>query len=274
MFRMKSRQLVSQDKQSTNNTSSKFIYFNNDPNDKKKCIIIYITYPEQNNPRDYTQGLDYIIKALDKTNYDGHLIYYIGSWPGLKKERLKYADVPYSFKPFFFEEVRDLGYENILWLDACAIPVKNLNPIFAFLEKKGVCFLVGNQFKWNKFNLSHKLIYPNLNTKTKQKQVISQIVGINTKNPKANKLLDLWIQNAEQKVPFLMGDQVPLGFLIYELGLQNLNIPPNWFVEHSITSQKVTPNSLNKEAILYHDYDFLKASCKETCDHFISEIGH
>jgi hypothetical protein len=274
IYRLKSRGLLSIDKQDTTVSSCKFIYFNNNPNDKEKCIIIYITHPSPNSDRDYTQGLEYIIKALEKTNYDGHLIYYIGSWPGLKKGRLKYADVPYSFKPFFFEEVRDLGYENILWLDACVVPIKNLKPLFDFLEEKGCCFHAGRTLKKNELNLNYKQIYPNLNTLIDQKEVISQIVGINTKNPHANELLDRWIQNAEQKVPFLMGDQVPLGFLIHDLGLQSCKIPSDWYYVGSYSNKFSLNKSFRKNVLLYHNYKFLNPLNQEICDQFISEIGH
>jgi hypothetical protein len=117
------------------------VYFNNDPEKKDKCVICYAGYPSPGSEqRNYTLGIDLIIQSLKKHNFDGHFIYRIGGWPNIQKGRLRYADVPFAFKPFLFEEVRDLGYKKILWLDSSCVPVKSLDPVFNWIETYGLCF--------------------------------------------------------------------------------------------------------------------------------------
>lgn len=120
------------------------IHINNNPSNKKNCVICYAGCQSGGNDRDYEYGISIILKSLEKFNFNGYFIYYVGGWPNLKKDRLKWADVPFAFKPFLFEEARDLGYENILWLDACCVPVKSLDTIFEFIQEKGFVFIAIN----------------------------------------------------------------------------------------------------------------------------------
>lgn len=46
---------------------------------------------------------------------------------------------PYAFKIYAIEKMKDLGYDQILWLDSSIVFVKNAKPIFDWIEEKG-CF--------------------------------------------------------------------------------------------------------------------------------------
>ena len=236
------------------------IYLNNDPNNKKKCVICYASYPgSRPGFRDYEQGIRTIIESLKKYNFDGHFIFYIGGWPNLRGGRLKYADVPYGFKPFMFEEMRDLGYEQVLWIDACCIPVKSLDPIFKFIQDNGVCFVeYGNsKMPWNEFNRAYSLIMPFININKTYINLVSQVVGINMKDARGIRLLDAWIKTAEDKVAFLQSDQPPFIFLINDLHLMHGQLPRQFFVETPCDTGNFAYWKSNPHAILYHQYDFV-----------------
>jgi hypothetical protein len=45
---------------------------------------------------------------------------------------------PYAFKIFAIEKVRQMGYDQVLWLDASIIAVKNITPVFDWLSEKEI----------------------------------------------------------------------------------------------------------------------------------------
>lgn len=51
-----------------------------------------------------------------------------------------HKDNPYAFKIFAINNLRSQGYEQILWLDASIVFVKNVRPIFDWIEEKGFFF--------------------------------------------------------------------------------------------------------------------------------------
>jgi hypothetical protein len=246
------------------------IHFNNDPENKKRCVICYASHAAgRAGERDYVRGIRTIIEALKKHNFDGHFIFYIGGWPSLKKGRLKYADVPYAFKPFMFEEMRDLGYEEVLWLDACCVPVKNLDPIFRFIKNEGLCFVgLNRNMPWDEFNQSYPLIMPFVSVRKSYRNIVSQVVGINMRDSRGLQLLNAWIKTAEEKVAFLQSDQPPFVFLVNELNLMHGQLPHHYFVETSCNTGNFAYWNYNPYAILYHQYDFVNTEYSLPHDFF------
>lgn len=49
-----------------------------------------------------------------------------------------HEDNPYAFKLYAIEKVRNMGYDQILWLDASVYPVKPIEPVFDWLTKHGI----------------------------------------------------------------------------------------------------------------------------------------
>lgn len=244
-------------------------YLNNDPTNKEKCVICYASFPNGSPVRDYPEAIQHLRASLKKFHFDGHFIYRIGGWPNVKKGRLKFADVPFGFKPFFFEEVRDLGYKSILWLDACCIPVKSLDPLFDHIKEKGVCFYsYDSRLKWSEFNQGYSYLMPYLNLSSAgyYEDISSQIVGLHIPNPQANQLLNAWIQAAEKKIPFLMSDEPPFKFLVSRLGLNHCKMPSDYYVETPCNTGNFAYWEANPNAIIYHQYDFLDPTYKNLSD--------
>jgi len=251
----------------------KIIYFNNDPDNKKKCIICYVNYPRSatDKDRDYVRSLNFLIHALEKTHFDGHFIYYIGGWPGVDKGRLKFIDCPYGFKPFLFEEARDLGYENILWLDACVIPVKNVNPVFDFIKKKGICFFTSHSRpSWRQFDMGYASLMPSMAMSRDKpyEEVSARVIGLNMTDPKGVDLLNKWLVAAEKKIPFLVSDEPVLMYLINYLKLNYGAIPNKFFATMYLKNFSYWNG--RKEIILYHDYGFLDPTLPLPDDSFFN----
>src|ERR1044071_7552817 len=41
----------------------------------------------------------------------------------------KHLDNPYAFKVYAFDRARELGYENVLWVDSSVYAVKDIKPV-------------------------------------------------------------------------------------------------------------------------------------------------
>lgn len=242
----------------TNGTDPKLIKvdFGNDPNNREICIICYVS--QEFGGRFYENGLKTMIQALTKLKFKGHLIYRIGGWPSLSNGRLRYADVPYAFKPFMFEEVKDMGYKHILWLDSCCIPIKNLSPIFEKIKEHGYCFyfegkeLFSTLQNWDFIRRS--LDVPK---RTRYKNVITQIVGISTVHPQGISLLEDWIVAACKKLPFLSGsgDQLCFSFLINQRNHENNALPESVKCENNSLTFEFPKNA--DKAFFYHNYQLI-----------------
>lgn len=49
-----------------------------------------------------------------------------------------HKDNPYAFKIYAIQAAREMGYEQILWVDASVYPVKSIEPVFDWLTDKGI----------------------------------------------------------------------------------------------------------------------------------------
>jgi hypothetical protein len=49
-----------------------------------------------------------------------------------------HGENPYAFKVYAIEKVRDMGYTQVLWLDASCYAVKNVSPIFDWIKENGI----------------------------------------------------------------------------------------------------------------------------------------
>ena len=42
--------------------------------------------------------------------------------------------VPYQFKPYSIQKAIEMGYDSILWVDSPIVAVKNITPVFEYIE--------------------------------------------------------------------------------------------------------------------------------------------
>ena len=240
-------------------------FLGNDPEKKDKVIICFGSY--KNADRSYEQGISYLKKSLEHFNFDGHFIYRIGGWPGLKNGRLKYANVPYSFKPFFFEEMRDLGYKKILWLDSASIPLTSTDGLFEHMEKHGCCFFGNSIMGKDKIEyLEHVMESLDIPKGLNHWDIVTQVVGLDVDHPIANDLLNQWIKGATKKVAFLepCGDQSSFALLVTKLGLTS-----GKFSQRSYGMSRNFKVPRKKPATyIYHNYNWLNENYKIPKDLF------
>jgi hypothetical protein len=175
--------------------------FGNDPNDKKNCIVTYISCNEG-----YKKDLQDLIHQLEIIGFNGHLIYRIGGWPNTEENSLELFDVPYAFKLFSILEARRLGYKNCLWLDACFYPVKPLDLLFEHIDKHGVFFCrmhdynsTGHIQEFATLALANTPLLKFL----KLNAVTTIAIGLDLTSTKGNDILFKWHTMAKNKLGFL-----------------------------------------------------------------------
>ena len=102
----------------------------------------------------YTKGRERLYNSL-VGKFDGHVQIFtneaeIGS--------PTHDENPYAFKLYAIDKMRSLGYTQILWLDASAYAVKNVQPIFDYIDKYGYFMEVAGHWSGSWCN-QHTLNY-------------------------------------------------------------------------------------------------------------------
>jgi len=99
------------------------------------CIVLFSSLD-----RVYPSYILSLIEALKEVGFKGSVYYRLGGYPNPNGDEIYLAGVPYAFKLFMLEEARNLGFRYLLWLDASLLPIKNPQPLFELIRKKGVVY--------------------------------------------------------------------------------------------------------------------------------------
>lgn len=91
----------------------------------KKAIVSFA-----NQKNNYVKAMERLSESL-RHNFDGDFLGFVGeSTCGAPL----HSENPYAFKIYCIQKAIDAGYEQILWLDSSCFAVKNVQPIFDYLE--------------------------------------------------------------------------------------------------------------------------------------------
>ena len=82
----------------------------------------------------YKKGRERLQNSL-QGNFDGD-VFIFNSCADIGSP--SHEENPYAFKIYAVEKIREMGYDQVLWLDASAYAIKNVNPIFEWLDKNGI----------------------------------------------------------------------------------------------------------------------------------------
>jgi hypothetical protein len=224
------------------------LYLNNNPSGKKNCIVTYISFNDR-----YVKNLNSLIEQLKNIGFDGHFIFRIGGWPYTEEGSLEFFDVPYAFKIFSILEAKKLGYENCLWLDACFLPLKKLDPIFEHIAEHGVFFVSDlnysmknhiQEFATEAFDMSLSDFLQKITT------VSSFCVGLDLTSKRGANLLDSWHEMVkDKKLGFLsfIPEMAALCILIDKFELLPYTANMNYFAF-------ITRESITQETILFWNH--------------------
>jgi hypothetical protein len=101
-------------------------------NEKRYAIVNLIT---DGVPR-YKIGQDRLIDSMKKYCPDNVDCFYFNGEETVGAP--KHSDNPYAFKLYAIKKVRDMGYRQVLWLDASIVAAGDFMSVFAWMEEKGV----------------------------------------------------------------------------------------------------------------------------------------
>lgn len=191
----------------------------------KRCVVSYCSI-KPSYEKHILEKIDY----LKKVGYEGDYLYQIGGWPSFKGSALKLYDVPYAFKPCALKAAIEMGYKQILWIDASIQPKVSIDYIFDNIEKFG---FFGHKdylpfrhklFEFNLKTLSVLGNYFQLNYQDflQVKHVAAAVIGFDASLNTNKQLIDSWIKLAFDKTPFYFPDpeQLALSILVWKMKIQ------------------------------------------------------
>jgi len=81
-----------------------------------------------------------ILQSLEEVGFNGYLLILNGGFPNPTGKEMKYAGVPYSFKIFMLLEAKKMGFNKVIWIDACCYAANNPNKLFDILAEDAFIF--------------------------------------------------------------------------------------------------------------------------------------
>ena len=159
----------------------------------KHCIVNF-------SDSGFKNGQDRLAQSLKDFNYQGDVILFncfeeVGS--------KSHFEVPYQFKVYAIEKVRQMGYDVVLYCDASLYAIKDVMPVIYYIIEKGhlmeFCGFSAGQFSTDlclsKFGLTRdEAMDIGLHS--------AGFTGLNFQNEKANEFFDKWLQSAKEEISF------------------------------------------------------------------------
>ncbi len=162
------------------------------------CIVCYVTLNGK-----YEALIQNLLKELEKTGFNGHVLYMIGGFPNPTGKEIQYCGVPYCFKIFALLEAEKMGFHKVLWIDSAFSPLKDPTPLFTWIEKEGAFLKMHPSFK--KFLLPKTQDYLENLTGVdvlKVEYVSAQIIGFDLREPKVKDFMKKYYELVELGFPF------------------------------------------------------------------------
>lgn len=101
-------------------------------NEKKYAIVNLIT----NGSTRYLTGQNRLIESMKKFCPENVDCFYFRGEDSVGAP--SHSENPYAFKLYAIKKVKDMGYDNVLWLDASVVAVGDFMSIFEWVEKNDV----------------------------------------------------------------------------------------------------------------------------------------
>lgn len=121
---------------STDNSSIQVVPIGNKGNFKRRCVLSLGIGRSH-----YKLTLERLGQSLQRVGFDGDYLYWNHDYPSGCPEHLQ---APFAFKPYCFYRAIQLGYQQLLWIDAPCVAIRSLEPVFRLLESNGYIFFNNN----------------------------------------------------------------------------------------------------------------------------------
>ncbi|MDX8431130.1 MAG: hypothetical protein SNF33_04925 [Candidatus Algichlamydia australiensis] len=193
--------------------------FNTDEDDRSCLIVTYASYNEK-----FIEFVERQKRGLEYVKYKGHFLYWIGGWPFIKGGGLEVFDTPYAFKICALLEARAMGYEKVIWLDSRICPLRNLKPVFCFLDKMPIVMRTSMNQKLE--NFAHPWVLEAFDTSAEELKncvhYATGVLGVNLRDKRVNEILDKYFELAKNREGFMnrFPCQVPWSLLLKRSSLE------------------------------------------------------
>lgn len=167
------------------------------------CIVSFASYD-----RNYDSLIKKIPSALEECGFNGYFWYRIGGFPNPTGKEIQYAGVPYAFKIFMMLEAQKLGFNNVLWIDSSALPLRDPTPLFEHIEKTGALIHGWNINRQGKqediFSAARKFLYDATDVDVYFAHYIpTGVFGLDLSTPQAKQLVNKYYELVETGIGFL-----------------------------------------------------------------------
>lgn len=140
----------------------------------------------------YRRGQQRLAKSLDGNTKAHFFAYKRESEVGAES----HVQNKYSFKPLCFKLLHEAGFDQILWLDASMMVIKNLDPIFDIIDRQGYFFQDSGWMNSRWTNRNAKEYFG-----TDEGEMISSgVLGINFNTVIGRTFFDMWLKAAEDGI--------------------------------------------------------------------------
>ena len=148
----------------------------------------------------YARGQQRLIRSIQQFHDDIAIYAFLGE---NKVNAPLHKHVPYAFKPFALDYLRNKGYELIIWLDASMFIVKSMNKIWNVIENKG--YLMEESGHWLSQWCNDRAL-SNMNITREQASKIPMysagLTGLNMQFESARLFLNEWLKFAKDGQTF------------------------------------------------------------------------
>lgn len=196
------------------------ICVNCDSDDKKNCVVLYCSFNHE-----YPRAIKNLINTIKQSDFKGHILYRIGGWPDIEGGGLRFAHIPFAFKVCAFREAQNLGYQNVLWLDASVTPLQSLNKAFAVMDQQGYFTFLSD---FNMAELCNKEACEAMGLSFAEAAsvpgYVAGIIGFNFKHKNGLNITNLWYgitKNCEECYFSPYQEFCVISILLHQAGLTN-----------------------------------------------------
>ncbi len=214
-----------------------------------RCVVTSVSFetPLEGHPEPTIRArmAASIQEALESAGFNGYLYKLTGGYPNPTGEEIRYAGVPYAFKIFTMLEAYQLGFSQVLWIDAACLPINDPTPIFEDIKKHGASFLsypATKQFAKYIFPKTQKMLSDLTSVNVLSAPYVCTIVfGLNFDLPQVQELVDDYYALVRLGTPFL--SCFPEEFVLTAL----LGTPKLRFLHNCSTKERLFTRSKKPE---------------------------
>jgi hypothetical protein len=180
-----------------------------------------------------------------------------------------HSDKPYAFKMFAIQEAIRLGYDSIIWIDASIFAIKDVTPIFEYIEKNDYIFFANSIL--GLFSSDNCLSHFNITRESAMgmTELMGCCFGLNLKSKKCLEFVEECTNHAMDGIcfpgdwkndrlqvsadPKVFGhrhDQTVMTILAHKMGMNNFLLGHNTFFTYKDQISIYNPNGLPESIAL------------------------